>query len=215
MRIVYLAISLLLLSCSISRAQQSLTIGLGKPLTTHSTNDIIGSPYLTENFQNGEVTTPGNHTLTGIQLRYNIYDQTVECMVNNQVFDVTDSVTSFSYTDSAMQVNSFFKPATFSSKNAKTIYYKSLVKGNFSLIKSYEAEITSDEDWYTKKVTKKYVIKSDYFLFADNKVTKFGTSKKSFITAFNNNPAVKGQLDKGTPDFKDESSLINFFKALK
>ena len=214
MKIVYLAISLFLITSSTSRAQQSsLTIGLGKPLESHSSVDITGSPYLTADFHSSQVTTPGNHTLTGVQLRYNVYSQTIECMVNNQIFDVTDSVSSFNYTDSVMQVNTFFKGAA--PINAKSIYFKILVKGNFSLLKSYEAEITSDEDWYTKKVTKKYVTKSDYFLFAGNKVTKLGTSKKSFITAFNNDPVVKDQLNKETPDFKDESSLINFFTALK
>ncbi len=210
MKIVYIAISLFLFTFSISKAQQaSLTIGLGKPLTSHSATDAAGSPYLTNNFQNSEVTTPGGHTLPNVPLRYNVYDQTIECMINNQVYDVTDSVMRFSYTDSVMQVNIFFKQI------GKTIYYKLLVKGNYSLLKIHQAEIASDEDWYTKKVTKKYVIKSGYLLFDGSKAIPIGTSKKSFMAAFNNSPVINEQFDKNTPDLKNESSLIDFFKELK
>ncbi len=210
MKIVYIAISLSLFTFSISKAQQaSLTIGLGKPLTSRSATDAVGSPYLTPNFQSCEVITPGNHTLTNLPLRYNVYDQTIEYTINSQVYDVTDSVMRFTYTDSVMQVNTFFK------QNGKSIYYKLLVKGNHSLLKNYQAEISSDEDWYTKKITKKYITKSEYFLFDGTKITQLGTSKKSFMVAFNNSPVVKEQFDKETPDLKDESSLINFFKALK
>jgi hypothetical protein len=215
MKIVYLAISLFLFTVSNVKAQQaSLTIGLGKPLETRSSSAIAGSPYLNSNFQNCEVLTPGNHTLTNVPLRYNIYTQALEYMVNNQAYDVTDSVMRFSYTDSAMQVNTFLKPAAFFSKNGKTIYYKLLVKGNYSLLESYQAEITTDEDWYTKKLTKKYIIKSEYFLLEGNKLTQLGTNKKSFMAAFNNNSTIREQVDKQTPDFKDESSLITFFKVL-
>lgn len=214
MKIVYIAISLLALNVSISRAQQSsLTIGLGKPLTTHSVTDVSGSPFLTDSFQNSDVTTPGGHKLSNVPLRYNVYDQTIEYMVNSQIYDVTDSITRFSFTDSLTRINTFIKPV-FLSKNGKTFYYKILVEGNSSLLKSYAAEITTEEDWYTKKITKKYVTKSEYFLLADNKVTKLGTNKRSFIEAFNNDPKVKVQLDKQAPDFKNETSLIHFFEGL-
>lgn len=214
MKLVYLAIPIFFFSYSSSYAQQaSLTIGLGKPLKTHSAYDASGSSYFSENFQNSEVVTPGGQTLTSVPVRYNIYDQTIECMINGQITDITDSVRSFSYTDSLMRVNTFFKPAISFSKNDKR-FYQLLVKGNFSLLKSYRAEITSDEDWYTKKITKRFIIKSDYFLLSSNRITELGTTKKSFIAAFNNNPSIKDKIEKVHPDLKSEPSLIDFFKEL-
>lgn len=215
MKLVYLAIPIFFLSLSSSYAQHaSLTIGLGKPLKTHTAYDASGSPYLSETFQNSEVVTPGGQTLKGVPIRYNIYDQTVECMINGQVSDVTDSVASFTYTDSLLRVKTFFKPAAAISKNGKSFYYELLVKGEFSLLKRYRTEITSDEDWYTKKVTKTFTLQSEYYLLAHNKITDLGTSKKSLFAAFDNNPSVKEKFDKQHPDLKNESSLIVFFKEL-
>jgi hypothetical protein len=197
---------------SISYAQQSsLTIGLGKPLQTTSRTDISGSPYMFDEFQKGQLITQGGRSLSNVAIRYDIVSQSVEYLTDNQVYDITDSVAQFQYIDSTSEKNKFLKlkPA-----GAKASFYKVIVPGKYALLKKFEISITSDEDWFTKKISKKYVKKEDFYLLEGGKVSKLGTSKKAITALFKDNADLKAVVNSDNVDARSENSLVSFFQKI-
>lgn len=216
MKQLYLSLLFIFFGLSSSYSQQApITFGLGKPLELNKNAGVSGSPYLLPDFQKSELVTPGGRSLNNVQLRYNIYNQTIECSVDQQVYDVSDSIARFHFVESFEYPNIFIRIKSPQIKKPQAQFFEIIYKGKVSLVKAIELDISSGVDWYTKKAVKKFVIKSEYYALVNNELSKLGTNKKSVLNALGNSAKAKGYIDANNDvDFLSDTSLTKLFQYL-
>ncbi|QJD97009.1 hypothetical protein HH214_14595 [Mucilaginibacter robiniae] len=205
--------SFLYLPVAFAQQPSPLFMSLGKPLRTQKGVNMSGSAYLNNDFQTATVTTTSGKQLKNLQVRYDMLNQRVECNMDNNLYDITDSVSKFDIL-SGME-NHTGKFIKVKNQDLKTPGFLELVYADkVSLYKLNSVKIASQEDFYTKKVTKSYVPSSTYFVTVDDTFKKVGSTKKDFQTAFKGNDRVKSVLNADDLDLKTDVSGVALGEAI-
>ncbi|WP_342646871.1 hypothetical protein [Mucilaginibacter sp. CSA2-8R] len=192
--------------------QSALFLSLGKPLATKKSTATSGSSYLSDEFKKAEVLTNSGKKLPDLPLRYDILNQRVEYSTDNNVYDVTDSVRSFTFDASENHTGKFVK---YNSPDGKVSgFLEEIYTGKTNLYKLNTIKKTSEENFYTKQVTQKYTPNNIYFASSGDKFTKIGTSKKDFLNAFKGNQKVKAFLNSTDVDLNSDNSIISLGKLI-
>jgi len=209
MKRIFLAFSLFTAISNYSNAQ-NLTVGTaGMPLRELKTQPAQESGYLNNEFLPSTVVTPGGKHLSLEAIRYNVLNQQVEYLNKDVVYEVQDSLASFTATESTGKSHLLEKKPM----NGKSYFFEVLASGKLGLLKRYTARKSETEDWYTKKKVQAVVIKPEYYIVKDGKVLPFSPSKKEIQSIFKDNPdQVKSYLKNNTPDFKSDESLKELFQ---
>jgi len=207
-----LVISLLSSSMAFSQ-QQTLFMNLGKPLTTQKSTNTNGSVYLNADFQKGTVTTADGKELRGIDIRYDMLNQHIEYNSGDNAYDITDMVSKLDML-SEME-NHTGKLIKVQILDMKAPAFLELVYADtISIYKLNTLKVESDEDFYTKKVIKKYVPSNTFYILSNNTFQKIGSTKKDFQSAFKENEHAKSILNSSDFNFGIDASIINLGKAI-
>jgi hypothetical protein len=189
---------------------QNLTVGTaGMPLREIKGRMEQGSSYFNDQFVSSAVVTSDGKHLTLEAIRYNTLNQQVEYLSKDVVYEVQDSLTSFTVTDSTGKSHFLQKQQM----NGKPYFFEVLASGKVGLLKHYTARKSETEDWYTKKKVQALVKKSEYYILKGGKLDQFYPSRKNIISVFNEKPdQVKLYLNNNSPNFKSDESLKELFE---
>jgi hypothetical protein len=188
---------------------QNLTVGTaGMPLRELKSRITHGSSYFNDQFVQSSVITSGGKHLSIEAIRYDILNQKVEYLSKDVVYEVQDSLTSFTVKDSTGQSHLLEKQQM----NGKPYFFEALASGKLGLLKRYTAKMSENEDWYTKKKVQTIVLKPEYYIFKGGKLEAFSPSRKNIQNIFKEKPdQVKSYLNNNSPDFKSDGSLKELF----
>jgi hypothetical protein len=193
--------------------QQTLFMNLGKPLTTQKGINTNGSAYLNAEFQEGTVITTDGKELKGVDLRYNILNQHIEYSSGDNAYDITDMVSKFNMLSATENhTGKFIKMQT---SDMKTPAFLELIYADTtSIYKLNTLKVESEEDFYTKKVVKKYVPSNTFYMLSNNTFQKIGSNKKDFQSAFKGNQRAKSILDSSDFSLSADTSVLALGKAI-
>jgi len=193
-----------------STCAQNLTVGTaGMPLREVKSPTGKDSPYFNSEFVQSKVTASNHKGITLEALRYNMLNQQVEYLNKDIVYEVQDSLSSFTVTDSTGKSHLFEKMSV----NGASGFFEVLLSGKLGLLKHYSAAQRSAEDWYTKKKVLSVVRTTDYYVLKDGKTERFTPSKKTVLEIMSDKAKdVKSYLNNNAPDFKNDESLKELFE---
>jgi hypothetical protein len=214
MKNLYLIIVISLLSSLMAFSQQqTLFMNLGKPLTTQKGINTNGSAYLNAEFQEATVTTTDGKELKGVDIRYNILNQHIEYSSGDNAYDITDMVSKFNMLSAIENhTGKFTKIQTFDMKAPS--FLELVYTDTIGIYKLNTLKVESEEDFYTKKVVKKYVPSNTFYILSNNTFQKIGSTKKDFQSAFRRNERTKSILESSDFSFSADTSVIALGKAI-
>lgn len=194
-------------------AQQSaLYMSMGKPLKSKKSGNTVGSPYLNEEFQKAEITTNNGKKLTDLPIRYDELNQHIEYSIDNNLYDITDSVSKFTVPPSENHTGNFTKIKTADSK--APVFLELVAPGKLSIYKLTTVKVNSEEDFYTKRVTQKLEPMITYYAFDGTKYQKIGNGKKDFQNFFKSNDKVKEIIKADDFNFNSDNSIAALAQAI-
>ena len=190
-----IVITLLFLFVNTSAQQTTSTVGIEKYLQYERMNsnvekrnqnpyeNNIGNPYLFKDFANGEIVTTDNFRYNG-KMRYNIYDDEIEYLVNDDNFWVSNPwVLDFIIIDSI----TFIYCSADSQNKDEGSYYILLVKGDCKLLLK-KGVILNDPvaaKPYVEAKPAEFVDKRDfYYILLENQEPVKITSKQKLLELF-------------------------------
>ena len=138
----------------------------------------------------------------------------LECSVDQQIYNISDSIARFHFVESFEYPNIFIRIKSPQIKKLQAQFFEIIYQGSISLVKAIDVNISSNEDWYTKKTVKKFVIETEYYAFVNNELSKLGTNKKSVLNALGNSAKAKSYIDTNDVDFLSDTSLTKLFQYL-
>lgn len=204
---------LLLFFAATAFSQQSaLFTGLGKPLKNQKSGSTLGSPYLNDEFEKANVITSSGNSLKDLPLRYDISYNHIEYATENNIYDITNSVNAFTLKASENHTGKFIKLKNTDSKISG--FLELVYNGNIRLYKLNSIKVISEENFYTKNITKKYVTSNIYYIASGDKFTKIDSSKKDYLNAFKSNEKVRAFLNSTDVDFNSDNSLTPLAKLI-
>ncbi|GGH17285.1 hypothetical protein [Pedobacter zeae] len=179
--------------------------------------DVKGSPYLSDNWTFGKVTTKSGKQYVDVPLKYNVMDDKLifKHENGNQMYFV-EPVIAFELNNlisgtSAKFVNGL--PA-IDHYNALS-YYEVIFSGPISLFKKTNKVITESKEYGSALINKSFNTTLNYFALSDGKISKITPNRKAISTLF---PSKEQQLNdylkKEKIDLKNDEDLKKLFAYL-
>lgn len=191
----------------------------GRPVFEQNFTDIIGKPFLYDEWVRGNVELSNHQVFNDLALKYNTYTDEVYYKepTNGNAMNFLDPVVKFDLDKNGeleTYANGFPRLNNFGSKT----YYQILADGKAKLLyKRYKALIES-KDFNSATSTKSFSEYNGYYFFKDGVIQKIRPSKKEFLTLFKDKEEqVKDYQKKELIDYKSNSDLIKlvlFYNSL-
>ena len=175
------------------------------------TFELEGDYYWDENFKPGQVKLKENDSLLDLNLRYCIYNQEFQFVLNgdtvslnriDKVEYITINNSKFIYTESHI--------------NNKKSCYEILVDGSFQLLKHYKCKLVKGKEnvsSFEEKIPDHYIIKTNLFFKKNNQdILKIPSKKSNFYKIFNtSNDKLIKFVNSNKYKHKKEPDLIKIF----
>ncbi len=180
--------------------------------------EVEGTPFLSDNWYQGSITTTNGVTFTDIQLKYNLYREQL-------IFLNEKSDESFLIDLGRLQEFSIYRLDTLHfvrndilGKNFNTQFYQLLFSGPISLFKVQSKEILqfdSDSSSPTSSPPR-LITRSSLFLVKGDSYCELKNSRKKVISCFDDHKAeMENFAKKNKLNVNDEQDLVNLFHAYK
>ncbi|QPH37798.1 hypothetical protein [Pedobacter endophyticus] len=200
---------LFFISCLKLATAQSVTVGPGgKPLRVSAMKEATeGSPYFNDAYSESNIKTVGNKELLLKLVKYNLYEQQLEYTdEQGNVFAIQDSTSSFAISDANKILHSFTKHPSLG-------FVEVLLDGKTGLLKKYGVKKQTNEDFYTKKKTSKWIAQNHYYLLKVNETEEFQPSSKGIAKAVGDKKdKILTYIKNEGPDLGTDAGLIAVFK---
>lgn len=198
---------------------QYLTDTKGEPISTRTYVDIIGSPYLPSDWQEGLIVLKTGQKYDNIPIRYNMYDDNVEYRQNGEAFFFKKgSVKEFSFrkkegnTDKIQLFRCGFENTN---KNTGNSYYEVLYDGKYKLLKDYSISILEVKAYNSAVVEKRFETEELLYVTSSAGVPlRIKKNKKSLLETINH-PKLANWLDSQKNKCRNEAEIIEALKFLE
>jgi hypothetical protein len=148
----------------------------GTPVKESKPADVEGSPYLSDTWTEGTVTT-AKGTYKNVRLKYDMSsDQVVFASKNDDALAFADPVKEFTLTDEIF--TNGFPPIGAQDKKS---YYQVLAEGKIALLKRRAKHIQETKTYGSASVNREFVTINSYFVFKDNKIDVIKPDKKTIM----------------------------------
>lgn len=208
----------LFITCLTAHAQYMQDVN-GKPLMSGKYVDVVGTPYLFENWNKGEVTLADGKVYKDLDLKY---DQ-VEGIVffkgkNGADLGFTSIVKSFILYPNNVAINFIMVPEIKESE--KDPYFEVLSDGKkVKFLKKTVKVIREGKGYGSATTTRTFGENTSYYLLkADGSYTKVKKDKKAIIAALSDKSAEVEQFIKDNKtSFKEDAAvaaIVNYYNTL-
>ncbi len=215
--ILYVA---LFLASITSQAQYMQDVN-GKPLTSGKYVDVVGTPYLFENWTKGEVTLDNGKNHKDLDLKYDQIEGIVFFKGKNGAdLGFTTPVKSFILYPNNAAMSFILVPEIKEKEAEKDPYFEVLSDGKkVKLLKKTMKVIREGNSYGSATVTKKFSENIAYYLLkADGTYTKIKKDKKSIAGALSDKSAeVEQYIKDNKTNFKEDSSVaavVGYYNTL-
>ena len=209
----------LFLACLTAQAQYYMQDVSGKPLLTSKYVDVVGTPYIFENWTKGEVTLSNDKTYKDIDLKY---DQ-VEGIVffkgkNGADMGFTSIVKSFTLYPNNVAMSFIMVPEI--KEVEKDPYFEVLSDGKkVKFLKKTKKSIRESKGYNSASITRSFGENTNYYLVkSDGNYTKVKRDKKAIIAALSDKSTeVEQYIKDNKTNFKEDASVaavVNYYNTL-
>ncbi|MCY7291618.1 MAG: hypothetical protein LH615_05480 [Ferruginibacter sp.] len=205
-------ISLIVFLCivNVSKAQVYLQNIQGTLIKGKSFTDVIGSPFLNDEFVNGNVALTNGDEFDGVPLKYSSYDD--ELFFKNpkdgSLLGFVVPVKSFellgqNYIRGLPAVDNF----------TENSYYVLIADSKVKLLFKNYKTIIENKLYGSANTEKKFEDNKVYYVFKEGKMLRFKPSKKGLLEIFSDKTTeIDSYLKKEKVDFKSNDELAKVFK---
>lgn len=201
-------ISIQVLSSVNTNAQNQVVLDpvTGKPLTDLKYEQVIGSPYLVDQWLNGEVKLANGSIVKAKAVKYNILENRLLFQQDNKVFEFFPQAVAFVLFAPEGKRTFLFR------ENEKDGYFELLEDGKIQLLKKTKKKIQDRKDYNSAVVETTIAENVNYFLMVDGKQKEVKLTKKSIRSAL---PNYKEYINTHNLDPSDvEKSFIKLIAIL-
>lgn len=171
----------------------------GKPVFTVSYTKYEGSPYLYNDFRDGQIISKTNIMFKEVSIRYDAYTDKLEYLKNDVVHTIESPISEFSI-QTLQNTRVFRNGFNDVDKNTKNSFYEILLDDTLKLLKKHTALLYDFTSYNSATKMKKFVIEEQLYLsFPNGKMVTIKRDKKSMLDAFSDKRA---EVDKFITDNK-------------
>lgn len=209
MKTFNLTILLLLFINGVLKAQFLQDIQ-GRVITTQSYTDVIGSPFLNNDFVNGNVVLINGLKFQSVPLKYSSYNDELffKNIKDESLLSFVVPVKSFELLGQTY-VNGFPAIDNFTENS----FYELISNGSVKLLLKNYKTILENKPYNSASSEKKFMDNKVYYVFKAGKIQRFKPSKKDFMeTFFDKSSQIDIFLKKEKVDFKNNADLAKVFE---
>jgi hypothetical protein len=182
----------------------------GKPLSERNATDIVGSPFLNNEFIDGKVTLTNGNKYENIPLKYSAFKDELyfknpkDGSLLSFVVPVKDfELLGLTYICGLPAIDDFTDKS----------FYALIADGKMKLlIKNYKI-ILENKPFDSATIEKKFEDIKMYYVLKDGKMIRFKPSKKDLLMIFaDKNSEIDNYLKKEKIDFKNNADLAKVFE---
>ncbi len=186
----------------------------GRPILAITYTDVIGTPFLFDNWIKGTVWLENGSVYKEVFLKYSSFND--ELFFKNPKDEILLAfvlpVKSFSLeigTETYLYRNGFPEIDNFGKKT----FYRVLFDGGITfLVKNYKT-MMENKPYNSATIEKKFVENNGYYVFKDGAMKRFKPTKKDFLELFSTKASeIETFIKKEKIDFKNNSDLIKIFE---
>jgi len=184
------------------------------------TTEVIGSPYLFNNFEEGVITLVDGKNTANLQLNFNIYENRVEFSDAGSIIAVDNKMVdrfAFNNTDNGME----FAKGYNSRRLDNTDFVQVLVDGQVQLLKKYEVSFQENIATYGTATQKdEYISNERYYIHEDGETNHLrNLSERQVLRALNDQrdelETYIGENDIDTTNLEHLAKLIQHYNEIK
>lgn len=210
MKFIQITTLFLITICFSSNAQQYIQDIQGNVLTEQSKTDVIGSPFLKNEFTNGNVVLTNGNKYENVPLKYDVSKDELyfKNPKDESMLSFVIPVKSFEL-EGRTYLNGFPVTDNFNQNS----YYELIFNGNIKLlIKNYKA-IIENKNYNSAVTEKRFEDFKAYYMLKEGKMIRFKPSKKDLLETFNDKSAeIDAFLKKEKIDLKSNDDLAKVFE---
>jgi hypothetical protein len=136
------------------------------------TTEVIGSPYLLDNFEDGTITLADGKNTANLKLNFNVYENRVEFSDAGNIIAVDNNmVDKFVFSNSGNEM--VFAKGYSSRRLEHSDYVQVLVDGPVKLLKKYEVSFQENLATYGTATQKdEYISDERFFIYEDGETNR-------------------------------------------
>lgn len=172
--------------------------------------EVIGSPYLFEDFEEGTITLADGKNTANLQLNFNIYENRVEFSDAGGIIAVdNEMVDRFVFNHSGNEM--IFSKGYSSRRLDRNDYVHVLFDGPVKLLKKYEVSFQENVATYGTATQKdEYISNERYFIHEDGKTNRLrNLSERQVLRTLNDHQdELESFIDENNLDPEDTDDLV-------
>lgn len=172
--------------------------------------EVIGSPYLFEDFEEGTITLADGKNTANLQLNFNIYENRVEFSDAGGIIAVdNEMVDRFVFNHSGNEM--IFSKGYSSRRLDRNDYVHVLFDGPVKLLKKYEVSFQENVATYGTATQKdEYISNERYFIHEDGETNRLrNLSERQVLRTLNDHQdELESFIDENNLDTEDTDDLV-------
>ncbi|MES2265551.1 MAG: hypothetical protein V4520_02245 [Bacteroidota bacterium] len=195
-----------------SNSQTPITDALGRPVATRDFLKFKGSPFLYDEWVNGEITTNEGQVYKDLLLKFDLTHNllTFAYNKNDEPQRFKDPVRVFTMYAETMRVFANGFPKTDGLN--KDTYYEVIAAGKTMLLKHHRPFLKTVRDENRAMVVGQFTETQYYYIFKDQKISKIKRNQQAITTALADKAdQVNTYINTYKTNFESDADLKNLF----
>jgi hypothetical protein len=209
MKILSIALAITALITTSSHAQMYLQDVVGNPIVEKKSIDVIGTPFLDNEFLIGKVVLSDGRLYENIPLKYSTFEDELffKNPKDNGLLSFVVPVKEFELSG-IKYVRGLPAVDNFTEKS----FYGLIANGKIKLLLKNYKSIMEIKPYNAVAVEKRFEDMKSYYILKDGKMNRFKPSKKDFLILFQDKSSeIDAFLKKEKIDFKNNVDLVKVF----
>jgi len=196
----------------------------GKPILTKDYTDVVGSPYLVQDWSTGIVKLDNGQTYKDVSLKYNLMEDEVyfKSEKGGEPLSFADPVSEFTITykdneTGETHTNYYRKGFNGISRTTPNSYFEVLSDGTVQLIKKKSVGIVVSQEWNSATKVKNFKDDTKYYLVKNGQATQVKKDKKILENFSDKKQQMENYASSNKINFKsdaDLSKLVTYYNSL-
>jgi len=184
----------------------------GRPISIQSNSEIIGTPYLLEDWNLGTVKLADGKTYQ-VMMKYDeAQDKLIYKNEKEEIMEFVNPVIGFDIKSKDGKQMKFVNGiANVPDWNAES-YFQLLSDGDVKLVKKYIKTVQEAREYNAAAVKKSYVDSELYFVISNGEAKKIKANKKTILSVLaNKGNEISNYIESNKISFKNDADLSNVF----
>lgn len=206
-RIVLLGLFAVLTSTVSSYAQMFILHDVnGRPIRKGIYENVIGSPYFSDEWSKGDITLANGNTYEGVMIKFDLIENVLLFQnKEGEPMELVHPVHTFSIKGGQVVFRNGFPPVDNFSSNA---FFQVLIDDDVKLLKKTDKVIREEKAYGTATITKKIIENTNYYVVNGNQITKVKNFKTLSGVLPGKEEVLKNYIDEKRLSLKNEKDLI-------